>query len=310
MSLLCSAYRRTGHIRNDGLLERGAGADRLPHGGEPPLARPRARATPAPAPPPGGRRALPRGLGHRRLPDPRLRRARGLRTAARDHPRPAHPRAAAGGDPRPRRPAGPRPGRPRDDCAFLREEIDRAFAAREARAKVGAPATATTRSSIRRATTCRPVGNRGSEAGGGALDSRERRHLGRRLAPADVRHARDLRRTGLRRLARDYLGEPPAVSMQKCTLRKAGARTWATAMPGWHQDGAFLGDVRALNVWLSLSHCGDDAPGPRPGAAPPRPHRADRHRGRRFRLGGLAADGRGGRRRPADPAGRSSSPAT
>ncbi len=29
----------------------------------------------------------------------------------------------------------------------------------------------------------------------------------------------------------------------------------------WHQDGAFLGGVRALNVWLSLSHCGDDAPG-------------------------------------------------
>ena len=29
----------------------------------------------------------------------------------------------------------------------------------------------------------------------------------------------------------------------------------------WHQDGAFMGDVRALNVWLSLSHCGDEAPG-------------------------------------------------
>jgi hypothetical protein len=29
----------------------------------------------------------------------------------------------------------------------------------------------------------------------------------------------------------------------------------------WHQDGAFLGDVRALNVWLSLSRCGDVAPG-------------------------------------------------
>ena len=29
----------------------------------------------------------------------------------------------------------------------------------------------------------------------------------------------------------------------------------------WHQDGAFLGDVRALNVWLTLSRCGDVAPG-------------------------------------------------
>jgi hypothetical protein len=29
----------------------------------------------------------------------------------------------------------------------------------------------------------------------------------------------------------------------------------------WHQDGAFLGPVRALNVWLALSRCGDVAPG-------------------------------------------------
>ncbi|MGH8978553.1 MAG: phytanoyl-CoA dioxygenase family protein, partial [Acidimicrobiia bacterium] len=29
----------------------------------------------------------------------------------------------------------------------------------------------------------------------------------------------------------------------------------------WHQDGAFLGrGIRALNIWLSLSHCGTDAP--------------------------------------------------
>ena len=30
----------------------------------------------------------------------------------------------------------------------------------------------------------------------------------------------------------------------------------------WHQDGAFLGDgIRTVNMWLSLSHCGRDAPG-------------------------------------------------
>ena len=29
----------------------------------------------------------------------------------------------------------------------------------------------------------------------------------------------------------------------------------------WHQDGAFMGDVRALNLWLSLSRCGDESPG-------------------------------------------------
>jgi hypothetical protein len=30
---------------------------------------------------------------------------------------------------------------------------------------------------------------------------------------------------------------------------------------GWHQDGAFMGQVRALNLWLSLSRCGDQSPG-------------------------------------------------
>jgi hypothetical protein len=69
-------------------------------------------------------------------------------------------------------------------------------------------------------------------------------------------------RVGLQRVAREYLGEPPAVTLQKCTLRKALPEESQHAR--WHQDGAFLGEfgrVRALNVWLSLSHCGDDAPG-------------------------------------------------
>ena len=64
-------------------------------------------------------------------------------------------------------------------------------------------------------------------------------------------------RAGLRRLITEYLGERPALSIQKCTLRK----TEPSSGGEWHQDGAFLGDVRALNVWLSLSHCGDEAPG-------------------------------------------------
>lgn len=61
---------------------------------------------------------------------------------------------------------------------------------------------------------------------------------------------------GLRSVIADYLGEKPAISGQKCTLRKATP----DVAGGWHQDGAFLGDVRALNVWLSLSRCGDVAP--------------------------------------------------
>ena len=54
-----------------------------------------------------------------------------------------------------------------------------------------------------------------------------------------------------------YLGEPALVSAHKTTLRKAEA-----SVPGaWHQDGFFMGPVRSLNLWLSLSRCGDEAPG-------------------------------------------------
>ena len=50
----------------------------------------------------------------------------------------------------------------------------------------------------------------------------------------------------------------PLISVHKTTLRKADARP----SPGaWHQDGAFMGEVRSLNLWLSLSRCGDVAPG-------------------------------------------------
>jgi hypothetical protein len=64
-------------------------------------------------------------------------------------------------------------------------------------------------------------------------------------------------RAGLREVISEYLGEDPVISFQKCTLRKAEP----TSGGEWHQDGAFLSNPRALNVWLALSHCGDDAPG-------------------------------------------------
>lgn len=67
-----------------------------------------------------------------------------------------------------------------------------------------------------------------------------------------------LDRTGLLALATEYFGERPALSANKCTLR----RVPLTAMAGWHQDGAFLGEeVRSLNLWLALTDCGVDAPG-------------------------------------------------
>jgi hypothetical protein len=58
-------------------------------------------------------------------------------------------------------------------------------------------------------------------------------------------------------LVSGYLGEPALISVHKSTLRKADP-----SVPGaWHQDGAFMGPVRSLNLWLSLSRCGDESPG-------------------------------------------------
>jgi Phytanoyl-CoA dioxygenase (PhyH) len=65
------------------------------------------------------------------------------------------------------------------------------------------------------------------------------------------------RAAGLPELLQAYLGEAPVVAADKATLRKAEP----TVPGGWHQDGKFMGEVNALNLWLSLSNCGEDAPG-------------------------------------------------
>jgi hypothetical protein len=60
-------------------------------------------------------------------------------------------------------------------------------------------------------------------------------------------------------LTREYFGERPALLARKWSLRRVAhdARTG-----DWHQDGAFMGaDIRSLNIWLGLTHCGDSAPG-------------------------------------------------
>src|SRR3954447_3760334 len=69
-------------------------------------------------------------------------------------------------------------------------------------------------------------------------------------------------RLGLRGVATEYLGEPPAISVHKSTLRRVYPSDFEGEVPSaWHQDGAFLNEVRALNVWLALTRCGDVAPG-------------------------------------------------
>ncbi len=63
---------------------------------------------------------------------------------------------------------------------------------------------------------------------------------------------------GMVEVVRGYLGEQPALSVKKCTLR----RTEPDSGGGWHQDGAFLGTtLRTVNVWLALTDAGVDAPG-------------------------------------------------
>ncbi len=64
-------------------------------------------------------------------------------------------------------------------------------------------------------------------------------------------------RAELPSLVADYLGEPPLISAHKTTLRRAEP----SVSGAWHQDGFFMGPVRSLNLWLSLSRCGDEAPG-------------------------------------------------
>lgn len=57
----------------------------------------------------------------------------------------------------------------------------------------------------------------------------------------------------------EYLGEPAALSVNKCTLR----RTQAYSAGAWHQDGSFLGSgVRTVDVWVALSECGGDTNAP------------------------------------------------
>jgi hypothetical protein len=78
-------------------------------------------------------------------------------------------------------------------------------------------------------------------------------------SPLLLRRLFDLYETkGLRAVIADYLGERPVLSATKATLR----RVPPDSDSHWHQDGSFLGGgLRVLNVWLALTHCGDDAPG-------------------------------------------------
>ena len=53
-----------------------------------------------------------------------------------------------------------------------------------------------------------------------------------------------------------YLGERPAISVRSAPF----ARLRPSVAGAWHRGRRLHGDVRSLNVWLSLSRCGDEAP--------------------------------------------------
>ncbi len=64
--------------------------------------------------------------------------------------------------------------------------------------------------------------------------------------------------TGVGAAIEGYMGERPALSVKKSTLRRVPVDT----QTDWHQDGAFIGeDIRTCNVWIALTDCGVDAPG-------------------------------------------------
>ena len=68
-----------------------------------------------------------------------------------------------------------------------------------------------------------------------------------------------LERNGIIDVVTKYLGERPALSVRKTSLREVPF-TLNTEV-GWHQDGAFLGKkIRTMNLWIALTDCGVDAP--------------------------------------------------
>lgn len=131
----------------------------------------------------------------------------------------------------------------------LAEDIDRAFEARD-QVEAGGEGDPGFYSEFMPAPAFRESLGRDWVAGGGGLWAADSPHLLFEMLD-------NFDRVGLRRAIKGYLGEPAVISVQKCTLRRVDP----DAGHGWHQDGAFMGDVRALNVWLSLSRCGDEAPG-------------------------------------------------
>jgi hypothetical protein len=139
----------------------------------------------------------------------------------------------------------------------LVEDVDRALDGHDAHAD-GAPVSETTpwfepfapAEQYRKGGKIR-VKRQGVRSGGGVWTTDSPRALYDLLDTFDDVH--------LTPVITGFLGERPALSMNKCTLRRVPLDT---VNAQWHQDGAFLGEpIRTLNVWIALTRCGRDAPG-------------------------------------------------
>lgn len=135
------------------------------------------------------------------------------------------------------------------DAAILVEEIDAALAARDAHAAGDSGEPAQYEEFVGDEEDKAGLMARQWVSGGGVWAADSPRAM---FSMIDA-----LERNGVRELIGGYLGERPAFSVQKCTLRRVEPDTGSA----WHQDGAFLGEVKALNVWVALNRCGDEAPG-------------------------------------------------
>jgi hypothetical protein len=137
-----------------------------------------------------------------------------------------------------------------DQAEALRQNVERAFAARDAYYAASgnaAPDPWYTRAPVQ---TAIADARHFLEDGGGVWTADSPRMLATLI---------DLFETsGIVDVIAGHLGERPALSIGKSTLRRVPIDTGTD----WHQDGAFLGrDVRTINVWLALSQCGVDAAG-------------------------------------------------
>ena len=137
-----------------------------------------------------------------------------------------------------------------DTCATLRSMIDETMAAFEQDRQRIDPAWNT------------PLADVSGEVQG-ATHFRAFNHGAAGLSAADSPRSASFilaafQEAGLPDLVESYLGERPALSLEKWTLRRVPPDTGSS----WHQDGAFLGaEKHALNLWIALSDCGERASG-------------------------------------------------